>query len=145
MSAEPESPEKVDWRFRSNFNSTGSEFWAKSIKWLDQPEEKKEREFEQEGYAGKGGMIGRYQGYQAPPYQQKANYYYYSPKRYAGHQIWDERRRNPSLVLHRAPKYAESRNNSETAKFFKTAGPGEFNGLRTSWMGSVNHGTNKYA
>ena len=38
MSATPGQPEKVDWRFRSNFNSTGNEFWSKSTNWINKPE-----------------------------------------------------------------------------------------------------------
>ena len=33
--ATSETPEKVDWRFRSNYNSTGNEKWSTSKKWLD--------------------------------------------------------------------------------------------------------------
>jgi len=60
MTATSENPEAVEWRFRSHYNSNGKEKWNSSIKWLNQPENKSERPFETEDYAGKGGMVGRY-------------------------------------------------------------------------------------
>ena len=61
ISKVPESPERVDWRFRSNYNTTGTEPWSKSTFSIDKPSEPKvERTFDKEDFAGKGGMIGRH-------------------------------------------------------------------------------------